>query len=288
MRQLKIQTSITNRDTVSLEKYLAEIGRIEMITPEQEVELARQIREGGPKAQEARDKLVCANLRFVVSVAKQYQNGSVGLADLINEGNIGLITAAQRFDDTRGFKFISYAVWWVRQAIMLALGEQSRIVRIPQNQENVLAKVAKFTNKFEQENQRRPSLMEIADQLDLEIEKIGQTMGASGKHVSVDAPLIDGEEHSLLDVLTNSESAMADEALNQEALSQEMKRVLGQLSQRESDIVRMSFGIGCDEMSLDEIGLRFNLTRERVRQIKDKAIRRLRGDRSATLRAFLG
>lgn len=285
MRQLKITKSITNRESASLDKYLQEIGRKDLITVDEEVELAQRIKQGD---QAALDKLVSANLRFVVSVAKQYQNQGLSLPDLIDEGNLGLIKAAQKFDETRGFKFISYAVWWIRQSILQALAEQSRIVRLPLNQVGSLNKIGKALQRFEQENERRPSASELADQLDVPVEKISDTMKVSGRHVSVDAPFVDGEDNSLLDVLPNDDSPMADASLNQESLSKEVNRALDQLNPRERDILKMFFGIGCQEMTLEEIGAKFDLTRERVRQIKEKAIRRLKGQKSKLLKAYLG
>ncbi len=286
MRQLKIQKSITNRESASLDKYLQEIGREELITVEEEVELAAKIRKGDRRALE---KLTKANLRFVVSVAKQYQNQGLSLPDLINEGNLGLIKAAEKFDETRGFKFISYAVWWIRQSILQALAEQARIVRLPLNQVGSLNKISKALSKFEQENERRPSAEEIADQLGLPVEKISDTLKVQGRHISVDAPFVDGEDNSLLDVLVNDDSPMADRTLVNESLSKEIDRALDQLTPREKDIVRMFFGIGEQEKTLEEIGDRFNLTRERVRQIKEKAIRRLRmSAKSKLLKTYLG
>lgn len=285
MRQLKITKSITNRESASLDKYLQEIGRKDLITVDEEVELAQKIKQGD---QAALDKLVSANLRFVVSVAKQYQNQGLSLPDLIDEGNLGLIKAAQKFDETRGFKFISYAVWWIRQSILQALAEQSRIVRLPLNQVGSLNKIGKALQRFEQENERRPSQAELAEQLDVPVEKIADTMKVSGRHVSVDAPFVDGEDNSLLDVLPNEDSPMADSSLTQESLSKEVNRALEQLNPRERDILKMFFGIGCQEMTLEEIGAKFDLTRERVRQIKEKAIRRLKGQKSKLLKSYLG
>ncbi len=282
MRQLKITKSITNRESASLDKYLQEIGREELISVEEEVELAQRIKQGD---QVALEKLTRANLRFVVSVAKQYQNQGLSLPDLINEGNLGLIKAARKFDETRGFKFISYAVWWIRQSILQALAEQSRIVRLPLNQVGSLNKISKALSKFEQENERRPSPEELAETLDVPVEKIADTLKVSGRHISVDAPFVEGEDNSLLDVLTNEDSPMADASLNQESLSNEVERALRQL-QRE--ILKLFFGIGCQEMTLEEIGAKFELTRERVRQIKEKAIRRLKGQKSKLLKAYLG
>ncbi|MCF0190370.1 MAG: sigma-70 family RNA polymerase sigma factor [Marinilabiliaceae bacterium] len=286
MRQLKITKSITNRESASLDKYLQEIGREELITVEEEVELAQRIKQGD---QVALDKLTRANLRFVVSVAKQYQNQGLSLPDLINEGNLGLIKAAEKFDETRGFKFISYAVWWIRQSILQALAEQSRIVRLPLNQVGSLNKINKAYSKFEQENERRPSAEELADQLELPADKVADTLRVSGRHISVDAPFVEGEDNNLLDVLVNNDSPNADRQLMNESLAREIERALSTLTDRESDIVKLFFGIGCQEMTLEEIGERFGLTRERVRQIKEKAIRRLRhNSRSKLLKSYLG
>ncbi|MBP8790141.1 MAG: sigma-70 family RNA polymerase sigma factor [Breznakibacter sp.] len=286
MRQLKITKSITNRESASLDKYLQEIGREELISVEEEVELAQRIKKGD---QTALEKLTRANLRFVVSVAKQYQNQGLSLPDLINEGNLGLIKAAEKFDETRGFKFISYAVWWIRQSILQALAEQSRIVRLPLNQVGSLNKINKAYSKFEQENERKPSPEELADQLELPADKVADTLRVSGRHISVDAPFVEGEDNSLLDVLVNSDSPNADRALINESLSREIERSLATLTERESDIIKLFFGIGCQEMTLEEIGERFGLTRERVRQIKEKAIRRLRHtSRSKLLKTYLG
>ncbi|MBO7372547.1 MAG: RNA polymerase sigma factor RpoD/SigA [Bacteroidales bacterium] len=286
MRQLKITKSITNRESASLDKYLQEIGREELITVEEEVELAQRIKKGD---QEALEKLTRANLRFVVSVAKQYQNQGLSLPDLINEGNLGLIKAAEKFDETRGFKFISYAVWWIRQSILQALAEQSRIVRLPLNQVGSLNKINKALSKFEQENERMPSSDELAEILGIPRDKINDTLRVSGRHVSVDAPFVDGEDNSLLDVLVNNDSPNADKGLVNESLNKEIERALSTLTERERDIVRYFFGIGCQEMTLEEIGEHFGLTRERVRQIKEKAIRRLRHSaRSKLLKSYLG
>lgn len=285
MRQLKITKSITNRESASLDKYLQEIGREELITPSEEVELAQRIKKGD---QAALDKLTRANLRFVVSVAKQYQNQGLSLPDLINEGNLGLIRAANKFDETRGFKFISYAVWWIRQSILQALAEQSRIVRLPLNQVGSLNKITKELSKFEQENERRPSAQELADRLNMPVEKVAESLKVSGRHISVDAPFVEGEDNSLLDVLPNEDSPMADSELNRESLSKEVDRALRQLYDREREILKMFFGIGCPEMTLEEIGAKFDLTRERVRQIKEKAIRRLKGQKSKLLKSYLG
>ena len=286
MRQLKITKSITNRESASLDKYLQEIGKEDLITVEEEVELAQRIRKGDRLALE---KLTKANLRFVVSVAKQYQNQGLSLPDLINEGNLGLIKAAEKFDETRGFKFISYAVWWIRQSILQALAEQSRIVRLPLNQVGSLNKINKAYSRFEQENERVPSPEELAAMMDLPKEKIIDTLRVSGRHVSVDAPFVEGEDNSLLDVLENKDSPIADEMLMDESLSREIERSLATLTERERDIIRLFFGIGCQEMTLEEIGEKFGLTRERVRQIKEKAIRRLRHtSRSKLLKTYLG
>ena len=286
MRQLKITKSITNRESLSLDKYLQEIGREDLITVEEEVELAQRIRVGDRQALE---KLTRANLRFVVSVAKQYQNQGLSLPDLINEGNLGLIKAAEKFDETRGFKFISYAVWWIRQSILQALAEQSRIVRLPLNQVGSLNKINKAFSKFEQENERRPSAEELAEELDIPVEKIADTMKVSGRHISVDAPFVEGEDNSLLDVMTNEDSPNADRALINESLAKEIDRALSTLTEREHEIVKKFFGIGVTEMTLEEIGDEFGLTRERVRQIKEKAIRRLRSNsKSKLLKTYLG
>ena len=286
MRQLKITKSITNRESASLDKYLQEIGKEDLITVEEEVELAQRIKKGD---QEALEKLTKANLRFVVSVAKQYQNQGLSLPDLINEGNLGLIKAAEKFDETRGFKFISYAVWWIRQSILQALAEQSRLVRLPLNQVGSLNKINMAFARFEQENERTPSPEELANVLDLPKEKVSDTLRVSGRHVSVDAPFSDGEDNNLLDVLVNTDSPNADRGLINESLSTEVERALATLTDRERDIIRYFFGIGCPEMTLEEIGEKFGLTRERVRQIKEKAIRRLRhSSRNKFLKSYLG
>ena len=287
MRQLKISKSITNRESASLDRYLQEIGREELITIEEEVELAQAIKRGDRRAL---DKMTRANLRFVVSVAKQYQNQGLSLPDLINEGNLGLIKAAEKFDETRGFKFISYAVWWIRQSILQALAEQARIVRLPLNQVGTLNKITKALSKFEQENERRPSAEELAKELNIPEDKITDTLKVSGRHISVDAPFVEGEDNSLLDVLVNEDAPNADRSLMNESLSREIDHVLSKLSERETEIVKLFFGIGGhQEMTLEEIGLKFNLTRERVRQIKEKAIRRLRQDGfCAPLKPYLG
>ncbi len=287
MRQLKITKSITNRESASLDKYLQEIGRQEQISVEEEVELAQRIRQGDQKALQ---KLTTANLRFVVSVAKQYQNQGLSLPDLINEGNLGLIKAAEKFDETRGFKFISYAVWWIRQSILQALAEQSRIVRLPLNQVGALNKINKALARFEQENERQPSPEELAEMIDIPRDKIADTMRVSGRHVSVDAPFVEGEDNNLLDVLVNDDSPNADKTLVNESLNKEIERALLTLAPREREIVKSFFGIGCQEMTLEEIGERFGLTRERVRQIKEKSIRKLKNNSrsSKTLKSFLG
>ena len=286
MRQLKITKSITNRESASLDKYLQEIGKEELISVEEEVELAQRIKKGD---RDALEKLTRANLRFVVSVAKQYQNQGLSLPDLINEGNLGLIKAAEKFDETRGFKFISYAVWWIRQSILQALAEQSRIVRLPLNQVGSLNKINKAFSKFEQEFERKPSPEELAEFLELPREKVADTLKVSGRHISMDAPFIEGEDNSLLDVLPNNDSPKADKTLLSESLIKEIERSLATLTERERDIIKLFFGIGIQEMTLEEIGEQFGLTRERVRQIKEKAIRRLRHtSRSKLLKTYLG
>ena len=286
MRQLKITKSITNRESASLDKYLQEIGKYDLISVEEEVDLARRIRKGD---QDAIEKLTRANLRFVVSVAKQYQNQGLSLPDLINEGNLGLIKAAEKFDETRGFKFISYAVWWIRQSIMQAINEQSRIVRLPLNQVSSLTKYKKAILRFEQENHRKPTNEELAEILEVSDDKIKKTIKLSGRHVSVDAPFVNGEENSLLDVIENTDSPIADKSLMHESLLKEIRRALSTLTDRENDIIILSFGIGIEQMSLEEIGLKYELTRERVRQIREKAIKRLRNtSRSNLLKTYLG
>jgi RNA polymerase primary sigma factor len=287
MRQLKITKSITNRESASLDKYLQEIGKEELITAEEEVQLAKRIKEGD---EEALEKLTRANLRFVVSVAKQYQNQGLSLPDLINEGNLGLIKAARRFDETRGFKFISYAVWWIRQSILQALAEQSRIVRLPLNQVGSLNKINKAYSKLEQEYEREPSTEEIAEATDIPVEKVADTLRVSGKHISIDAPLVAGEESTLIEVIPNNDSPSADAELMKESLQKEVERALNTLTERERDVLRLFYGIGVPHpLTLEEIGDKFNLTRERVRQIKEKAIRRLRhSSRSKLLLPYLG
>lgn len=286
MRQLKITQSITNRESQSLDKYLHEIGKVDLITAEEEVILAQKIREGD---QAALERLTKTNLRFVVSVAKQYQNQGLTLGDLINEGNLGLIKAAKRFDETKGFKFISYAVWWIRQSILQAIAEQSRIVRLPLNQVGSLSKISKAFSKLEQEYEREPSPEELADILETTVDKISDTLSNSGRHVSMDAPFVQGEENTLLDVLENHEPN-TDAILINESLSEEIKRSLSTLTEREREIVILFFGLGNNHpLSLEEIGEKFNLTRERVRQIKDKALQRLRHtSRSKILKSYLG
>jgi len=286
MRQLKITKSITNRESTSLDKYLQEIGHEEMISVEEEVALAQRIKEGD---QEALEKLTKANLRFVVSVAKQYQNQGLSLPDLINEGNLGLIKAAQKFDETRGFKFISYAVWWIRQSILQAIAEQSRLVRMPLNQVGSANKINKMLNRFEQKNERRPSLEEIAEEIDLPEEKIIDAMKVSTRHVSMDAPISDDADNSLLDILPNNNAPATDSELVQESLKEEIGRTLQTLGERERSVIEAFFGINQPELTLEEIGDRFGLTRERVRQIKEKAIRRLRHNtKNKILKSYLG
>ncbi len=288
MRQLKITKSITNRESQSLEKYLQEIGKVDLLTPEEEVDLAQKIKEGD---QEALERLTKANLRFVVSVAKQYQNQGLSLSDLINEGNLGLIKAAQRFDETRGFKFISYAVWWIRQSILQALAEQSRIVRLPLNKVGSLNKINRAFSELEQQFEREPSAEELAELLEIPTEEVETTLGVAARHVSMDAPFIDGEDNSLLDVLENNSTPDTDSALEyRESLRKEIERSLNTLTDRQADVIKLYFGIGIEHpMSLEDIGDKFGLTRERVRQIKDKAINKLRSvNRSKLLKNYLG
>ena len=286
MRQLKITKSITNRESAALEKYLQEISKETMISAEEEVELAQRIKKGDQKALE---RLTKANLRFVVSVAKQYQNQGLSLPDLINEGNLGLLKAAERFDETRGFKFISYAVWWIRQSILQAISEQSRIVRLPLNQVGSVNKINREINRFEQLNERRPSVDEIAEKIDLPQEKIDEAMSINGHHISVDAPFVEGEDNSLLDVMTNAEAPMADKELVDESLKSEIQTALNALNERERNVVEASYGINQPELTLEEIGSKFGLTRERVRQIKEKAIRKLRNSKTNKfLKTYLG
>ncbi len=287
MRQLKITKQVTNRETASLDKYLQEIGKVDLITAEEEVELAQRIKDGD---QVALEKLTKANLRFVVSVAKQYQNQGLTLPDLINEGNLGLIKAAQRFDETRGFKFISYAVWWIRQSILQALAEQSRIVRLPLNKIGSINKINKTYAFLEQAHERQPSAEEIAKELDMTINDVKESLKNSGRHVSMDAPLVEGEDSNLYDVLNIGESPNPDKTLLHESLRTEIERALETLTPREADVVRLYFGLGNQHaMTLEEIGETFDLTRERVRQIKEKAIRRLKNtSRSKILKTYLG
>ncbi len=287
MRQLKISKQITNRESQSLDKYLQEIGKVDLLTPDEEVILAQKIRDGD---QLSLERLTKANLRFVVSVAKQYQNQGLSLGDLINEGNLGLIKAAQRFDETRGFKFISYAVWWIRQSILQALAEQSRIVRLPLNRVGSLNKISKTFSELEQKFEREPSPEELAEVLEISSSEVVDTMKISGRHVSMDAPFVQGEENSLLDVLENDTDDKPDSGLVNESLRKEVQRALSTLTQREADVIALYFGLnGEHAMTLEEIGEKFNLTRERVRQIKEKAIRRLRhASRSKALKTYLG
>ena len=286
MRQLKISKSFTNRESASLDKYLQEIGHEELLTADEEVELAQRIRMGDRKALE---RLTKANLRFVVSVAKQYQNQGLSLPDLINEGNLGLIKAAEKFDETRGFKFISYAVWWIRQSILQAIAEQSRLVRLPLNQVGSVHKINRALNKFEQEHERRPNVNEIAEKTDLPEDKVEDAMKANSHHVSMDAPFADGEDNSLLDVLTDNDSPMADNELVKESLREEINRALTLLNERERNVIEAFFGINQQELTLEEIGTKYGLTRERVRQIKEKALRRLRNNtKNKILKAYLG
>lgn len=288
MRQLKITKSITNRESQSLEKYLQEIGKVDLLTPEEEVDLAQRIKQGD---QEALEQLTKANLRFVVSVAKQYQNQGLSLSDLINEGNLGLIKAAQRFDETRGFKFISYAVWWIRQSILQALAEQSRIVRLPLNKVGSLNKINRAFSELEQEFEREPSPEELADLLEITTEEVETTLGVAARHVSMDAPFVEGEDNSLLDVLENEKTPNTDSKLEySQSLRTEIERSLSTLTSRQADVLKLYFGIGIEHpMSLEDIGDKFGLTRERVRQIKDKAINKLRtASRSKLLKHYLG
>jgi len=287
---MRITKQYTNRESQSLDKYLQEIGRIELLSPDEEIELARKIRQGGPEGEAALEKLVKANLRFVVSVAKQYQNQGLSLGDLINEGNLGLIKAAKRFDETRGFKFISYAVWWIRQSILQALAEQSRIVRLPLNRVGTLNKISKKFSELEQQFEREPTAAEMAEELGMNISEIAETMRISGRHLSIDAPFVHGEESRLLDVLPNESQPPPDAELIHESLCYEIHQALTTLPERDAAVIRYYFGVdGCPQLTLEEIGEKLGLTRERVRQIKEKAIRRLRhASRSKELRAYLG
>ncbi|GAB6949204.1 RNA polymerase sigma factor RpoD/SigA [Hoylesella timonensis 4401737 = DSM 22865 = JCM 15640] len=286
MRQLKITKSITNRESAALDKYLQEIGREDLLSTEEEIELAQRIKKGDRKAL---DKLTKANLRFVVSVAKQYQNQGLSLPDLINEGNLGLIKAAEKFDETRGFKFISYAVWWIRQSILQAIAEQSRIVRLPLNQVGSVNKINQLQNKFEQEFERRPNSSEIAERIDIPEDKVIDAMKANGKHVSVDAPFSDGDDNSLIDVLPDSDIPMADNELVMESLRKEIADALHTLNERERNVIECFYGINQPEMTLEEIGDRYGLTRERVRQIREKALRKLRKNtKNKQLKSYLG
>lgn len=286
MRQLKITKSITNRKSAALDKYLQEIGREDLLSTEEEIELAQRIKKGDRKAL---DKLTKANLRFVVSVAKQYQNQGLSLPDLINEGNLGLIKAAEKFDETRGFKFISYAVWWIRQSILQAIAEQSRIVRLPLNQVGSVNKINQLQNKFEQEFERRPNSSEIAERIDIPEDKVIDAMKANGKHVSVDAPFSDGDDNSLIDVLPDSDIPMADNELVMESLKKEIADALHTLNERERNVIECFYGINQPEMTLEEIGDRYGLTRERVRQIREKALRKLRKNtKNKQLKSYLG
>jgi RNA polymerase primary sigma factor len=283
----KISKQYTNRESQSLDKYLQEIGKVELLTAEEEIDLARRIKKGDQKALE---KLTKANLRFVVSVAKQYQNQGLSLGDLINEGNLGLIKAAKRFDETRGFKFISYAVWWIRQSILQALAEQSRIVRLPLNRVGALNKIGKAFSTLEQEFEREPSASELAEELDMSLFEVADTLKISGRHLSMDAPFAQGEDNRLLDVIQDERTPLPDNELMRESLSKEVERALNTLTEREAEVIRLYFGLGREHsLTLEEIGEKFQLTRERVRQIKEKAIRRLRHTtRSRSLRAYLG
>jgi len=284
---VKITKQYTNRESQSLDKYLQEIGKVDLLTPEQEIDLAQRIKKGDQKSLE---KLTKANLRFVVSVAKQYQNQGLSLGDLINEGNLGLIKAAKRFDETRGFKFISYAVWWIRQSILQALAEQSRIVRLPLNRVGALNKIGKAFSSLEQEFEREPSASELAEELDMSIFEVADTLKISGRHLSMDAPFAQGEDNRLLDVIQDERQPAPDSILMDESLKEEVQRALATLSDREAEVIRLYFGLQREHsLTLEEIGEKFNLTRERVRQIKEKAIRRLRhASRSKNLRAYLG
>ncbi|MCB2203640.1 RNA polymerase sigma factor RpoD/SigA [bacterium] len=287
---MRISKQYTNRESQSLDKYLQEIGKVDLLTPDEEIELAKKIKAGGGGAQTALEKLTKANLRFVVSVAKQYQNQGLSLGDLINEGNLGLIKAAKRFDETRGFKFISYAVWWIRQSILQALAEQSRIVRLPLNRVGALNKIGKKFSELEQSYEREPSASELAEELDMTLFEVADTLKISGRHISVDAPFAQGEDNRLLDVIQDDRQPNPDNTLMTESLKVEVRRALATLSEREAEVIRLYFGLDREHsLTLEEIGEKFNLTRERVRQIKEKAIRRLRhASRSKQLRSYLG
>ncbi len=286
---MRITKQYTNRESQSLDKYLQEIGKVELLNSDNEIELAQLIRKGGYEGNSALERLVKANLRFVVSVAKQYQNQGLSLGDLINEGNLGLIKAAKRFDETRGFKFISYAVWWIRQSILQALAEQSRIVRLPLNRVGALNKIGKKFSELEQEFEREPTAAELAEELNMSVSEISETIKISGRHLSVDAPFVQGEDNRLLDVLPNEQQPPPDSGLMRESLRVEVQQVLSTLSLREAEVIKFYFGLDGILLTLEEIGEKFNLTRERVRQIKEKAIRRLRhASRSKSLRAYLG
>lgn len=289
MRQLKIQKSITNRAGEALDKYLVEIGRVPMITVEEEIELAQKIKKGGREGERAKDKLVKANLRFVVSVAKQYQHQGLGLTDLIDEGNIGLVKAAEKFDETRGFKFISYAVWWIRQSILQAISEQSRIVRMPLNQVGFQSKLTKAIVNFEQEFERRPSVGELAELLDTDVSKVQEALGTNGKKVSVDAPFAEDDSNCLIDIMTDDSAPGTDNQMEKESLSSDLDAALKSLNDRERQVLKMLFGIGRNEMTAEEVANTLNLTRERVRQIKERALRRLReADNIKILMKYLG
>jgi RNA polymerase primary sigma factor len=287
---MKISKQYTNRESQSLDRYLQEIGKVELLNPDEEIDLARKIKKIGPESELALEKLTKANLRFVVSVAKQYQNQGLSLGDLINEGNLGLIKAAKRFDETRGFKFISYAVWWIRQSILQALAEQSRIVRLPLNRVGALNKIGKKFSELEQEFEREPSATELAEELDMTLFEVADTLKISGRHLSMDAPFSQGEDNRLLDVIQNDQQPLPDSGLMNESLKIEVRRALATLSEREAEVIRLYYGLDREHsLTLEEIGEKFNLTRERVRQIKEKAIRRLRhASRSKTLRSYLG
>ncbi|MCS6966309.1 MAG: RNA polymerase sigma factor RpoD/SigA [Candidatus Kapabacteria bacterium] len=287
---MRITKQYTNRESPSLDRYLQEIGKYELLTPEEEIELARQIKRGGPEGDRALEKLVKANLRFVVSVAKQYQNQGLSLGDLINEGNLGLIKAARRFDETRGFKFISYAVWWIRQSILQALAEQARLIRLPLNRVGALNKISRKYSELEQQYEREPTPAELAEELDMSPEEVAETLRLSGKHLSVDAPFSQGEDGRLLDIVPSENEPSPDTSVTQDSLRQEIRILLNRLPKREAEILRFSFGLdGYPQLTMEEIGEKFNLTRERVRQIREKALRRLKHMRQVQeLRIYLG